>query len=135
MSPDISQYFLSDADEIETGLKVQRLWALNKQLSFLGGLVAKRIQNNNSTSFADTIFDRSGNRIYRTALGLPGATNIRQDVYKYAAFTEFDWKPGSGLDFILGLRADYYDFLNDPWYLWMCCIEIFCWRNKSYIIC
>jgi hypothetical protein len=110
-------YFNSNADEIETGLKIQRLWALNKRISFFGGIAAKLIQNNNSTTFADTIFDRSGNRVSTSSLGLPQVTNIKQQIFKYAAFSEIDWRPGSGFDFIIGLRADYYEFLNDPLYV------------------
>jgi len=109
-------YFKSSADEIESGIKFQRFWSLSDKISLLSGISIKFIQNKNSTSFADTIFNRSGNRIPLASLGIQPQTIINKQTSKYAFFSEFDWRPGSGIDLILGLRGDYYSFLEDPLY-------------------
>jgi hypothetical protein len=112
-----SPYFETAADEIESGIKLQRFLSFSDKIKFLGGISAKYIRNKNNVSFADTIFNRSGNRIPLTTLGIEPQTDIDKNTSKYALFSELDWKPGSGIDLVLGLRADYYSFLEDPLYL------------------
>jgi hypothetical protein len=112
----LEPYFDSSADEIESGLKLMRFWSLSENLSLLGGLSAKYIQNKNNTVFADTIYNRSGNRIPLASIGLQPQSDLNKKTSKYAFFTEFEWRPGSGIDLVLGVRGNYYDFLEEPFY-------------------
>jgi len=85
------EYFKSDADEWENSMKVQHYWVASKSIGVRSGVSAKFIRNNNTTAFADTIYDRSGNRVPVAYLGLERSIETDQNAQKYAAFTELDW--------------------------------------------
>ncbi len=111
------EYFKSDADEWEYSAKVQHSWAASRRLAVKSGLSAKLIRNDNTTSFADTIYDRSGNRVPLALLGVNPLIRTNTNAQKYATFVEADWLAHPRLNLNFGLRADYYQFLHDGLYL------------------
>lgn len=112
-----NEYFKSDADEWETGFKAQHYWVKDRSFGLRIGLSAKFVKNINSTAFADTIYDRSGNKVPFAFLGLPQTFDEEIAANKYAFYTEIDWFLTSGLDINAGIRADFYQFLEDKFYL------------------
>ena len=110
-------YFSSDADEWEYGLKIQHTWTATKRLVLRSGISAKFINNVNATTFADTIIDRSGQRIPSQALGLPADTDLRQKLGKHAGFVEADWRVTPLIGLNLGIRSELYPFLDQVIYL------------------
>jgi hypothetical protein len=111
------EYFKSDADEWETGLKVQHYWVKDRSFGLRSGFSAKFVKNINSTEFADIIYDRSGNEVPFSILGLPQSIDESIAANKYSVYSEFDWFFSSGLDINAGIRADYYHFLDDELYI------------------
>ncbi len=112
-----AEYFRSDAVESEFGLKAKRYLAVSKGFGLLGGLTAKFVGIQNTTTFADTIYDRSGNRIPVEASGMPRYFDVRERATKFSAFVEADWILFKRFSLNAGLRTDYYTFLNNPLYL------------------
>jgi len=111
------EYFRSDADEWENSLKIQHYWIASKWLGVRSGVSAKLIRNDNTTVFADTIYDRSGNRVPVTDLGVDPLIKTNSDTRKYGAFTEFDWLIHPRINTNAGIRADYFLFLNEKLYI------------------
>jgi len=111
------EYFKSNADEWENSLKFQHYWLASKRIGVLNGISAKSIRNDNTTAFADTIYDRSGNRVSVTDLGLDPLIETKSNAQKYAAFTEFDWLIHPRMNINAGIRADYYQFLDKKLYV------------------
>ncbi|MBD3290424.1 TonB-dependent receptor plug domain-containing protein [candidate division KSB1 bacterium] len=111
------EYFNSKADEIELNFKLQHYWILSKKIGLRSGISLKNIFNDNSTAFADTIYDRSGNRVPVTAIGVPQFTDINATGLKAAYFSEIDWLVSSKLNVNAGIRLDYYDFIENSFYL------------------
>jgi hypothetical protein len=109
-------YFRSDADEWESALKLQLFHSLGKRISVLSGLSFKQVRNNNHTVFADTIFDRSGNRISPSGLGLPNDSRTDAAGYKHSGFFEAEWVPLPRVTLNAGIRADFFGFIQSPWY-------------------
>ena len=108
-------YFRSDADEWESALKLQYFQSLGKRVTLLSGLSFKRVRNDNRTVFADTIYDRSGNRLSPSGLGLPAESRIDATGAKHAAFLEAEWILNPRVTLNAGVRADYFDFIRSPW--------------------
>jgi len=111
------EYFNSQADEWEYSAKLQHYWVISKALGLRSGISSKTVLNENTTVFADTIYDRSGNRIPVAGLGLRPLTTINASGQKSAAFMELDWLIHPRLNVNAGLRADYYSFINRSFYL------------------
>ncbi len=110
-------WFESEADEYEVGLKLQNYYAIDRRLGLYSGVVYKNVSYSNEIFFADTVYDRSGNRVPRSSIGAPGITNVDVSSAKYAAFLETEWQPYSGVVINGGLRADYFEFLDEPTYI------------------
>ena len=110
-------YFRSNADESEAGLKLQRYWSVSKGSGISGGLAVRFVSIDNNTAFADTIYDRSGNRIPVEDAGFPRFLAVKTTAEKYAAFTEADLALSDRIAVKAGLRFDYYTFLNHPLYI------------------
>ena len=117
MDENETEYFKSDADEIETSTKLQHYWVQSTSFGLRTGITAKFVKNINSTTFADTIYDRSGNRIPRNIIGLPSEIEEYIDASKYSVYSEFDWLINPRLNVNAGIRADYYKFLDDKLYV------------------
>ena len=117
MDADEQVYFKSDADEWETGIKLQHYWVKNKAFGLKSGISAKFVSNENYTTFADTIFDNSGNKVPLSIFGLPNIIDESINANKYAYYNEFDWLVNRQLELNGGVRADYYQFLNEPLYI------------------
>ncbi len=111
------QYYHSAATESELGLKILRFWALSDRIGLYGGLSTKLGSTYNTTVFADTIYDRSGNKITPSSLGLERNLKLDQRSYKHSFFSELDCLVNSRLSLNLGFRGDYYTFLSEPLYL------------------
>jgi len=111
------EYFKSDADEVETSAKIQHYWVRGKSFGLRTGISTKFVKNINNTTFADTIFDRSGNKVPFALLGLPQEIDETINADKYSVYSEFDWFVNSKFDINAGMRADYYQFLDDKFYI------------------
>ncbi len=112
-----NDYFRSQAIEREVGLKVKHFWALSPKLFVTSGFTTKFLQNENTTTFADSIFDRNGRKIARDILGLPPNLQEETTSRKLSLFQEWEWLGLPGVDVKLGLRADYFGLLQNPWYI------------------
>lgn len=106
------EYFKSNADEWENSLKVQHYWVASKSIGVRSGISAKFIRNDNNTTFADTVYDRSGNRVPVSFLGVHPVIKTDTRTQKYAAFFELDWLIHPRLTINAGIRTDYYQFLD-----------------------
>jgi hypothetical protein len=111
------KYFDSDAIERELSLKVQNFWGISKRLGLLSGLSYKQVSTTNQTVFADTIYDRSGNRVPVASLGMQQITDVTAKGNKSAAYVNLDWSVNSSFSVEFGIRVDHYSFLNNPWYV------------------
>jgi hypothetical protein len=111
------EYFKSDADEWEYTSKVLHSLVVTRSVGLKSGLSAKFIRNDNTTVFADTIYDRSGRRLPASAIGVDTFNEVNTNAQKYAVFSEMDWLVSSRLNINAGVRADYYAFLNDKLYV------------------
>lgn len=107
------EYFRSKSKENEFGLKMQYRFPVSKLSILNTGVSTKFISNDNNTIFADSIFDRSGNKISRTDFGFPASVNNNPKAEKSAAFIEWDWLVNSRLDIKSGLRLDYFGFIDE----------------------
>jgi len=111
------EYFKSDADEWEHSLKIQHYWIASKRIGMRNGVSAKLVRNDNTTVFADTIYDRSGNRVPISDIGVDPLIETNSTATKFAAFTEFDWLIHPRVNINAGVRADHYQFLDDKLYI------------------
>ncbi len=111
------KYFDSNAYESEIGIKAQYFHAFSKKIGLLTGLSSKFIRIDNTTIFADTIYNSSGNRVPVESIGVQQFTNVVADGNKYAGYLKMDWAVTPLLSLNLGLRLDYYSFLSDPAYI------------------
>jgi hypothetical protein len=109
------EYFRSHADEWEYAASVKHSIRLKPSLLLNTGVSAKAVRNVNRTVFADTIYDRSGNRIPVSALGVPADTRLDAVRGKWAGYAEFEWDPLPRLQVTGGWREDYFDFIDRPW--------------------
>jgi hypothetical protein len=117
LDADEQVYFKSNADEQEFNLKLQHYWIASKKLGLRSGVTSKNVRNENTTTFADTIYDRSGNRIPLSRLGLNRLNETNTTAQKLAAFAEADLFLSPQVTLNLGIRADYYDFIKKSLYL------------------
>lgn len=111
------EYFNSKANEYEFGLKLQHFWAISKKIGLLSGISGKGILNDNTTVFADTVYDRNGNRVPASELGVQNENIANTRAQKYAGFVDLDWNIFPRLSIDAGLRADYFSFINQSLYL------------------
>ncbi len=111
------EYFRSESDEWEFNGKLQHYWVISKTAGLRSGVSVKNFVNESTTTFGDTIYDRNGNRLPLTVLGINPRTILNANGQKYAGFMEFDWLVFSNLNLNIGFRSDYYRFINTPLYL------------------
>ncbi len=83
------EFFNSNANEREFGIKAQRFFALSKTLGLLSGLSSRFVETNNQTAFADTIYDRSGNKVTPESLGLPKQLDVDARATKISCLSGF----------------------------------------------
>lgn len=111
------EYFNSQADEREINLKINNYKSLSGKIGLFSGISLKSVRNNNTTIFADTIYDRSGNRVPPSSIGVPVYTSVNASAYKLAGFLEIDWTFSTRLSFNGGLRLDNYPFIDQSLYI------------------
>jgi len=117
MNENEEKYFKSDADEMETSAKIQHYWVKSKSIGLRTGISTKFVKNTNSTTFADSIYDRSGNKLPIALFGLPQTIDESIDANKYSFYSEFDWLATSKLNVNAGIRGDYYQFIDKKFYI------------------
>lgn len=110
-----NEYFRSRATEQVVGLKVQHFWAFSPKLFVKSGVTTKFLRNENTTTFADSVFDRNGRKLARKMLGLPSQLQEEATTRNLSIFQEWEWLGLPGVDLKLGVRADYFGLLNNPW--------------------
>jgi hypothetical protein len=112
-----NEYFNSKANEREYVLKGQRFRRMTDDIDVLFGFSARALHNENTTTFADTIYDRNGRRTPLTQIGAKKENRIDKWTQSYAAFLEVDWDIIQQINLNLGLRYNYYQALSAPNYL------------------
>jgi hypothetical protein len=109
------QYFNTNADEAEYGLKLSATRTfLNGVIQ--GGIGIKTAAIDNVTTFADTIYDRNGNRVPAASLGLPNRLDMNGNLSKNSAFLEIQQTLAPRLEATLGVRNDYYGYIDRHFY-------------------
>ncbi|MCB0278981.1 MAG: TonB-dependent receptor, partial [Calditrichaeota bacterium] len=106
---DLIDYFNSDAKENEHVLKAQVYSQLNKNVALKFGAINKWISNSTVSQFADSVLNRSGQRVAYSDLGIPNqllSESISSN--KTAVYLETFWKVNHDLDLRFGLRFDHY---------------------------
>jgi hypothetical protein len=111
------EYFNSQADEREYNVKLTHYQAISNKIGLLTGISGKFLRNNNTTVFADTIYDRSGNRVTPPAIGVLPYFSINSTAIKLGVFVETDWTISARLSVNVGLRLDNYSFINQSLYI------------------
>jgi hypothetical protein len=110
------EYFNSKADEQEFNMKLNHFWSVSNTIGIFAGISWKRVLNQNTTLFADTIYDRSGNRIPPSAIGVSPINEIDAKSDKFGAYAEFDWVMSPQISLNAGLRIDYFAFIDNPYF-------------------
>lgn len=111
------EYFASDAVEREAVLKANSKIHLTDHDELRSGFSYKTAWLNNHTSFADTIYDRNGRKIAVDDLGLPQTISIKTSADKIGSYLKHERSWSFRLETDLGVRSDYYNFLNDKSYI------------------
>jgi outer membrane receptor protein involved in Fe transport len=109
-------YFDSKADETELNFKLTSYFDLQRAGGLYAGLGVRNIFNDNTTVFADTIYDRRGRRVPVSSLGLAQTNALNASTQKYAAYVEWEHKLSDQINFNFGVRGDYYGFPQDAFY-------------------
>jgi len=108
------EYFRSDATEGEAGVKVEAFRRLGRRTDGSAGIQLRRVSAETRTSFADTIYDRSGRAARRDSLGLPARLTEEVRSGKVGAWAQLERDLAARWRASLGLRADRFDRLRRP---------------------
>ncbi|MBN2833535.1 MAG: TonB-dependent receptor [Candidatus Delongbacteria bacterium] len=108
-------YFSSKAIENESNSKLNIFKAISNKIGIKSGISYKRITTDYETIFADSIYDQNGNKVAAMDLGLDGDLISKNSSNKYSFYSDMDYLLNSYFEFKLGMRVDYYDFLNDKY--------------------
>ncbi|KAA3659254.1 MAG: TonB-dependent receptor, partial [Calditrichaeota bacterium] len=110
------EYFRSNANENELSLKFDSYFRLSKSNGLSTGIGIKRIGNDNTTTFADTIFDRNGRQVPLSQIGLQNIITVDTADYKAASYAQFEQKFANKFEIHLGVRGDYYNFIEEKFH-------------------
>lgn len=110
------RYFKNDSREQEYNAKLTMYHAFSKTFGMYGGLNYKNVNTENNIFFADSIYDRSGNRVSSSDLGLDTFNRDAISGYKFASFIESEWQPHRHWLLNAGLRMNAYSPLNQSVY-------------------
>jgi hypothetical protein len=110
-------YYRSDAVETETALRASTFLRFANLFDLDTGLQLKNADVENRTAFADSVYDRSGNRVPREELDLPARIDLDASGVKLGGWGELHRRFGGALDVSAGLRVDVYEYLDTPTYL------------------
>lgn len=111
------EYFKSDADELEFSLKNKNFYKIKKNLNLLFGAGSKFQNNQNKTTFADSVYDRNGRKIAINELGISQTSSVDLWTQSYAGYIEADWDINSKLNLNIGARLNYYNNIEKPFYI------------------
>ncbi|UCF62658.1 MAG: TonB-dependent receptor [bacterium] len=111
------KYFKSAADEQEFNIHLVHFWSISNKVGLNTGAAWKNVSNQNETIFADTIYDRSGNRIAPSSIGLNQINILDTTARKISAFSELDWLVSPLFAINAGVRFDYYSFIEQSLYV------------------
>ncbi|NIR49333.1 TonB-dependent receptor plug domain-containing protein [candidate division KSB1 bacterium] len=109
-------YFKSKADETEFNVKLRSYFKLLGSGGLYSGVTMRRVFNKNNTVFADTVYDRSGRRVPVSELEVPQVTDVEVSAQQFAAYAEWEQDLGNRMNFTLGVRGNYYDFIEESFY-------------------
>jgi hypothetical protein len=115
--PHLQEFFRSDAREREINANIVHYWVASKTFGVRTGVASKTILYKNNIAFADTIYDRNGNKLPITQLGVSQNSSVAKTARKFAGFTEIDWTLTPQLELNLGGRVDHYGFIDKKTYL------------------
>lgn len=110
------KYFKNDSREQEYSAKLTLYHAFNKNFGVYSGLNYKSLSTTNNIFFADSIYDRSGNRVSSSGLGLNSFNKDAISGYKLAGFVEGEWQPFRQWLINGGVRMNVYSPLNQSVY-------------------
>jgi hypothetical protein len=110
-------FFRNEAVERDGTLKVDFLKRLDQRLDLTGGLTYKLAGTNNTTTFADTVYDRSGRRVSRESLGLPAELRVDGPSRSVSLWGQADHQISPRWDLSVGLRADGFSRLERAAYV------------------
>jgi len=99
-------FYRTNAVEKDATLNADFLKKLDRGLDLTGGVAFKWAGTNNATTFADTIYDRSGRRVARESLGLPGELRVDGPSHSIALWGQADRQFSPRWDLSLGLRVE-----------------------------
>ena len=111
-----SEFFNSSADETELNLKAEAFFEISRPTVLRFGANRKQILNKNTTTFADSVYDRSGQKIPVDEIGANQNLSIDQSVGQWGLYAEWQQALSNQLDFNLGVRLDSYGFLEKSLY-------------------
>ncbi len=109
-------FFRSRARETELGLKASSYLSVTRSGGLFAGVSFKNILNKNMTAFADTVYDRSGNRVPVAALQVPQRTDVNLSAQKVGAYLEWEEAIAPALTVLAGVRTDVYPFMTKRFY-------------------
>lgn len=112
-----NEYFNSKANEQEVGIKSNIYHSFSKYFGAYAGISWKTVSNENQTVFADTIYNRSGNRVPVSEIGAQPFLETTANARKIGTFFEIEYYFTPKISINAGLRADYFSFLAEPFYL------------------
>jgi len=81
------------------------------------GVSTKTLLYDNDIAFADSIYDRNGNRLSIDRLGVAQFSSVDKTAQKFAAYAELDLSLSRRIELNLGGRLDHYGFINKKNYL------------------
>lgn len=110
------EYFQSNATEMEIRSRVASTYAVDEKTKFTLGISFTGGQIENTTSFADSIYNSSGQKISIGELGVPQQIEFNETAEKYASFVSYERTVSRKLAVTLGLRFDYFNYIKKPFY-------------------
>ena len=110
------EYFRSNALEQEAVLKLNTKFIYDDKTDLYAGITSKLAWIDNQTEFADSIYDRSGNKLALADAGLPQQLSVDMSGVKYAGFLKAERQLNLRTRLTVGIRGDYYSFIKEKLY-------------------
>jgi hypothetical protein len=110
-------FYRTEAIQRDVSLKAGFLRRLGDALDLTGGLAIKWAGTNNTTTFADSVYDRSGRRVSRESLGLPGALRVDGPTRALALWSQAERNLSPRWSLSLGMRWEDFSGVDPSTYL------------------